>query len=176
MQREVVQAIPLVEQGIDSSASNVDTSIFNFHSPPIPLPYDDPRFSHLRRKRNESCHLPEESEALRGSNDDGNLEMSTTRKCSGSSFEEKSKLDCSKLMSKDTSGDVTNERTYIFPSYEIEEEYEDMCPTCLEEYTYENPRIIMKCSHHFHLSCIYEWKERSELCPVCGKVMVFDET
>jgi RNA polymerase subunit RPABC4/transcription elongation factor Spt4 len=53
---------------------------------------------------------------------------------------------------------------------------EDVCPTCLEEYTTENPKIITKCSHHFHLGCIYEWMERSESCPVCGKVMVFDET
>lgn len=26
------------------------------------------------------------------------------------------------------------------------------------------------CSHHFHLGCIYEWMERSESCPICGKV------
>lgn len=38
------------------------------------------------------------------------------------------------------------------------------------DYTPENPKIITKCSHHFHLSCIYEWMERSETCPVCGKV------
>jgi hypothetical protein len=29
---------------------------------------------------------------------------------------------------------------------------------------------MTKCSHHFHLGCIYEWMERSESCPVCGKV------
>ena len=38
------------------------------------------------------------------------------------------------------------------------------------EYTPENPQIITKCSHHFHLSCIYEWMERSDTCPICGKV------
>lgn len=38
------------------------------------------------------------------------------------------------------------------------------------EYTTENPKIITKCSHHFHLGCIYEWKERSKTCPVCGQV------
>ncbi|KAL6507383.1 hypothetical protein OROMI_000562 [Orobanche minor] len=32
------------------------------------------------------------------------------------------------------------------------------------------------CSHHFHLGCIYEWMERSDDCPVCGKVMAFDDT
>ncbi|KAF9624430.1 hypothetical protein IFM89_011438 [Coptis chinensis] len=39
----------------------------------------------------------------------------------------------------------------------------------LAEYTPENPKIITRCSHHFHLGCIYEWMERSESCPVCGK-------
>jgi hypothetical protein len=41
----------------------------------------------------------------------------------------------------------------------------------LAEYTKENPKIITKCSHHFHLGCIYEWMERSDNCPVCGKVI-----
>ncbi|KAH0860757.1 hypothetical protein HID58_089018 [Brassica napus] len=44
------------------------------------------------------------------------------------------------------------------------------------KYTSENPKIVTKCSHHFHLGCIYEWMERSEDCPVCGKVMEFNET
>lgn len=39
------------------------------------------------------------------------------------------------------------------------------------EYTSENPKIMTKCSHHFHLGCIYEWMERSDSCPVCGKVI-----
>ncbi|KAH6802165.1 hypothetical protein C2S51_033611 [Perilla frutescens var. frutescens] len=52
---------------------------------------------------------------------------------------------------------------------------EEECPTCLEEYTHENPKIIAKCGHHYHLSCIYEWMERNSNCPVCGKVMRFNE-
>ncbi|KAL3524884.1 hypothetical protein ACH5RR_013256, partial [Cinchona calisaya] len=48
-------------------------------------------------------------------------------------------------------------------------EDEDVCPTCLEEYTLENPKIITQYFHHYHLSYIYEWMERSENCPVCGK-------
>ncbi|XP_027095544.1 E3 ubiquitin-protein ligase At3g02290 isoform X2 [Coffea arabica] len=55
-------------------------------------------------------------------------------------------------------------------------EDEDACPTCLEEYTLENPKIITKCFHHYHLSCIYEWLERSDTCPVCGMLMEFNET
>ncbi|GMJ04599.1 hypothetical protein HRI_004129100 [Hibiscus trionum] len=54
-------------------------------------------------------------------------------------------------------------------------EDEDVCPTCLEEYHHENPRIVLQCSHSYHLSCIYEWMERSANCPICGKKMMFDE-
>lgn len=57
----------------------------------------------------------------------------------------------------------------------ISEDEEDVCPICLEEYTIENPRIITKCSHHYHLGCIYDWNERSETCPVCSELMVFEE-
>lgn len=35
-------------------------------------------------------------------------------------------------------------------------EQEDGCPTCFEDYTAENPKIITKCNHHFHLSCILD--------------------
>ncbi|KAJ7569612.1 hypothetical protein O6H91_01G085900 [Diphasiastrum complanatum] len=53
---------------------------------------------------------------------------------------------------------------------------EDVCPTCLDGYNEENPKITTGCGHHFHLSCIYEWMERSIHCPVCYKEMVFSET
>ena len=42
----------------------------------------------------------------------------------------------------------------------------------LAEYNAENPRIIAKCQHHFHLSCIFEWKERSDTCPICDQVCI----
>lgn len=174
LQREEVHAGPLAEQGVDSSdssASTIDDSISDtYHSPPRPLPYDDPRCSRMQhdgRHDKSSSHFHEESEPLRG------MDISTT-KCSGSNYELMSKLSCSKSSLKSTSAEVPNQETYAFPSYEDDDE--DVCPTCLEDYTYENPRIVLKCSHDFHLGCIYEWKERSELCPVCGKVMVFDET
>ncbi|XP_022735658.1 E3 ubiquitin-protein ligase At3g02290-like [Durio zibethinus] len=54
-------------------------------------------------------------------------------------------------------------------------EDEDVCPICLEEYIPENPKIVLQCSHGYHLSCIYEWMERSESCPICDKMMIFDE-
>ncbi|KAK4744931.1 hypothetical protein SAY87_011243 [Trapa incisa] len=48
------------------------------------------------------------------------------------------------------------------------------CPTCLEEYDADNPKIITKCDHHFHLACLLEWLERSDICPVCGEEMAYD--
>ncbi|KAG8384571.1 hypothetical protein BUALT_Bualt04G0131600 [Buddleja alternifolia] len=63
-----------------------------------------------------------------------------------------------------------HEETEPLRKNEVDEESESF------EYTTENPKIITKCSHHFHLGCIYEWMERSDNCPVCGKVMAFDET
>ncbi|KAK6281017.1 hypothetical protein POUND7_014842 [Theobroma cacao] len=56
-----------------------------------------------------------------------------------------------------------------------EESEDDVCPTCLEEYIPDNPRIVLRCSHSYHLGCIYEWMERSENCPICGMVMEFHE-
>ncbi|TKY63940.1 E3 ubiquitin-protein ligase [Spatholobus suberectus] len=55
-------------------------------------------------------------------------------------------------------------------------EEEDGCPICLEEYDDENPKTLTKCEHHFHLSCILEWMERSDSCPICDQEMIFDQT
>ncbi|XP_020533730.1 E3 ubiquitin-protein ligase At3g02290 [Jatropha curcas] len=63
------------------------------------------------------------------------------------------------------------EITYLYAS----QDDEDVCPTCLEDYSFDNPRIVTHCQHHFHLGCIYEWMERSQSCPLCFKEMVFDE-
>jgi hypothetical protein len=52
----------------------------------------------------------------------------------------------------------------------------DECPICLEEYDIENPKLLTKCGHDFHLACILEWMERSEACPVCDKELVITES
>jgi len=54
-------------------------------------------------------------------------------------------------------------------------DFGEACPTCLELYTPENPKITTKCGHHFHLACIYEWLERSQTCPMCYRPMNFEE-
>ena len=43
----------------------------------------------------------------------------------------------------------------------------DECPICLEPYSAENPAIVTACNHRFHLSCLYEWVERSDTCAMC---------
>ncbi|GAB2271732.1 Probable E3 ubiquitin-protein ligase rhb1a [Dionaea muscipula] len=57
---------------------------------------------------------------------------------------------------------------------EVASEEEDVCPICLEEYDAENPKVLTNCEHDFHLSCILDWMERSDSCPVCDKEMIFD--
>ncbi|CAD7694909.1 unnamed protein product [Ostreobium quekettii] len=56
-----------------------------------------------------------------------------------------------------------------------DEDEDDICPTCLESYQPENPKIFAACGHHFHLACIYAWLERSGTCPVCLQPMKFEE-
>lgn len=98
--------------------------------------------------------------------------MSSVDKPSKTNYDTKMKRCSSAYGDKLSRKESGNYFTYFSPSTEDE----DVCPTCLEDYTSENPRIVMQCSHHFHLGCIYEWIERSEACPVCGKKMEFHET
>ncbi|KAL7260790.1 hypothetical protein ACSBR1_006453 [Camellia fascicularis] len=91
----------------------------------------------------------------------------------GSYYEEESKGWHSKSSGKVLTEKVESGVEYFYPPAE---EDEDVCPTCLEEYTTENPKIITHCHHQYHLSCIYEWMERSDKCPICGKLMEFNET
>lgn len=62
------------------------------------------------------------------------------------------------------------------------EDFDAMCPTCFEEYDpVENPRMTLKCGHHFHYACILEWQEylganaRADTCPVCDAKLEFDD-
>lgn len=59
----------------------------------------------------------------------------------------------------------------------LEDENEDVCPTCLECYAEDNPKISSTCGHAFHLQCIVAWETRSgsRFCPICAKVMDYVE-
>ncbi|CAN1826727.1 E3 ubiquitin-protein ligase At3g02290 [Linum perenne] len=129
-------------------------------------------FLHVRdglvsRREKGSSHSHEEAEPLRSDNDDDDSEYySTGDKWKASACEEGSKEQRPRSSLKLSSAKSSSGIGYIYSSSEDEE----VCPTCLEEYTPENPKIMTKCAHHFHLGCIYEWMERSDSCPVCGKV------
>ncbi|KAL3726515.1 hypothetical protein ACJRO7_031416 [Eucalyptus globulus] len=150
-----------------------------YHSPPRPLPYDvEPRRLCMQRDglvpRHEkgSSHANEESEPLRSDKDGESDNICSEGKWTNYAHEKGFKEQPYKTSLKLSLAKANADIGHIYTT----SEEEDVCPTCLEEYTPENPRIMTKCSHHFHLGCIYEWKERSDICPVCGKVMVFDET
>ncbi|KAK1268964.1 E3 ubiquitin-protein ligase [Acorus gramineus] len=158
-------------QASNSSESSLDT----YRSPPMPLPYDaDPRHCSLLCDgmcEKASSHTHDESEPRRRNNDSGLQTTGNVSKLNGSDYGG-SKVCHPESSLKRLPVGVASDIAYIISSSEDE----DVCPTCLEEYTLENPKIVAQCSHHFHLGCIYEWMERSETCPVCGKMMLFDET
>lgn len=59
----------------------------------------------------------------------------------------------------------------------LDDESEDVCPTCLETYAIDNPKIETTCGHAFHLQCIVAWETRSgsKFCPICAKLMDYVE-
>ncbi|XP_052197574.1 E3 ubiquitin-protein ligase At3g02290-like [Diospyros lotus] len=179
--REEEHATPSTIQGTTSltSTTSPDNSLSDmYRSPPRPLPYDAdsryfrlPRDGLVSRREKGSSRSHEETEPLRRSDTDADSEpLSIREKWNEFTCEEGSKEYLTRSSLKLSTTKTATGFEHIYSS-----EDEDVCPTCLEEYTSENPKIITKCSHHFHLGCIYEWMERSESCPVCGKVMAFDE-
>ncbi|KAE9605022.1 hypothetical protein Lal_00036842 [Lupinus albus] len=180
--RGEVHAIPSSIEGAASmtSTASLDNSLSDmYRSPPRPLPYDaDPGIFRsqsdglVSRRDKGSSHSNEESEPLRSDVDVNPESLNPGGKWKYSAGEDASKVYRSKSSLRLSSTKLTTRVGFVYSS----SEEEDVCPTCLEEYTQENPKIVTKCSHHFHLGCIYEWMERSDTCPVCGKVMVFDET
>ncbi|CAF2103802.1 unnamed protein product [Brassica napus] len=168
--RALPSSVQATTPSITSSSSHDNFLSEAFRSTPRPLPYDaDPRHfrSLVSRREKGSSHSHEEAEPLRSDSDADSESFGCKWANNKSVISEKdpkeeysSKSSLRIMKSKSASGNI-----WDFPLSEDE----DACPTCLEEYTSENPKIVTKCSHHFHLGCIYEWMERSENCPVCGK-------
>ncbi|XP_042470805.1 E3 ubiquitin-protein ligase At3g02290-like [Zingiber officinale] len=163
--------------GIVSDSSLSETS----HLVPRPPPYEiDPRYSlsqHeglvLRREKSMS-HILEDLHTLRRNGSSSAVETlgSVVKRNITESVEGCKSCNMAHIESeKNLSTKASGTRLLVTSS-----EDEDVCPTCLEEYTPENPKIVARCSHHFHLGCIYEWMERSDTCPVCGKEMEFHES
>lgn len=157
-----------------------DTSLTDAnHSVSRPLSYDaDQRFSRsqrdglvLRREKSLS-HLQEDSlPPRRNASTSGMDTLGSGKKWCGVDSTEDFKRCHSELLEKESATKAAHGLVYQHASDD-----DDVCPTCLDEYTSENPKIVTQCSHHFHLGCIYEWMERSDNCPMCGKEMVFCES
>lgn len=154
--------------------TNLDTSSPDTYTPPpAPIPYDAdfgrPRTPNGRENFTKSEIAGEiaNSGFEEGLND---ADSSENREKVLKEIDDKTKSVLELTLSEDPEDDL---KKPIEPYLAIIEE-ED-CPICLEEYTEENPKMLTKCEHHFHLCCILEWMERSDTCPVCDKEMVFDE-
>ncbi|KAK2634753.1 hypothetical protein Ddye_029545 [Dipteronia dyeriana] len=144
-----------------------------------PVPYDsDQRYSRLQRdglvsrRDKSSIHFQEDTQPLRRNvSGSGAESLGSAKKLNVVDAEE----DC-KLVHSESSDKILATKVAYGAYMQTSAEDEDVCPTCLDDYTSENPKIVTRCSHHFHLGCIYEWLERSESCPICGKEMEFCET
>lgn len=183
-------------QGTSSSSSvgfSTPTSL-NDENATRPLPYDaENRFTRLQRglvsrREKTMTHYQEDSQS--------GMEIMdfAKRRLGGADSADQDASKSGNLESLEKSLKVKASEGLL---YEQTSDSEDVCPTCLEgkflcvtffcttyflvytsinkvmecaEYNLENPKIVTQCSHHFHLGCIYEWMERSDTCPMCGKV------
>lgn len=169
---------PLTSTGPSVPSANSSFSETH-HLVPRPPPYDtDPRYSRLQRdglvsRREKSMsHTQEASQLLTRNSSSSCVEHLGSGKKKNSADSEEECKPCRSEAEKIMSAKGSYGTDYILATSDDE----DVCPTCLDEYNPENPKIITKCSHHFHLGCIYEWMERSEFCPLCGKEMEFCES
>lgn len=155
----------LVDTNLDMSSPDT------YRPPPAPLPYDA-NIMHARSPPINQDVGGNKEDAATGTTDGGNSIEAFEKDLKNTELQEKSEsvlISEEKEIQLEKSGDL---KKSVDPLFEKLEE-EDCCPTCLEEYDTENPKIITKCEHHFHLACILEWMERSDTCPVCDQEMVF---
>ncbi|XP_071698073.1 probable E3 ubiquitin-protein ligase RHB1A [Rutidosis leptorrhynchoides] len=158
--------------------TNLETSIPDtYRPPPAPIPYDvsggPPR--NLLNNQETSGIKQEPSVHTNNIVSVGEISVSNngetvTKEAKGCDCKEITNIELVKT--KETETDIEKSDELKKPSGPILPPEE--CPTCLEEYDEDNPKIITKCEHHFHLSCILEWMERSDTCPVCDQEMVIE--
>ncbi|XP_073029961.1 probable E3 ubiquitin-protein ligase RHB1A isoform X2 [Primulina eburnea] len=133
--------------------TNLDTSVPDtYRSPPAPLPFGPPP-------------APPSNQEIPGNKVAVALKTTNTIVVEDTNLETKLKS-----LNSDGKAELKKSVEPFVPSLQDEE---DVCPTCLEEYDSENPKIITGCDHHFHLACILEWMERSDACPICDQEMAF---
>ncbi|XP_034887911.1 probable E3 ubiquitin-protein ligase RHB1A [Populus alba] len=159
--------------------TNLDTSVPDaYRPPPAPTPFDAavgrPQTpGRLREVRGDKNHgALQTTTSASGQENTALNTRETLAKC-----EDAKDLDCKVQINSEPGSAKELEIELskpVEPLVSATEEEEEDCPICLEEYDLENPKLTTKCEHHFHLSCILEWMERSESCPVCDKEMIFD--
>ncbi|KAK8630964.1 hypothetical protein V6N13_079732 [Hibiscus sabdariffa] len=130
-----------------------------FRPPPAPLPYDVVL----------GCPQSTDSDSFRETLSRGSSETLAT-------CEDLEESDCKTQSSSLLLSPRKSEVSKLTEPKESTTDEEDACPICLEEYDTQNPKLITKCEHHYHLSCILEWMERSDTCPMCDQEMIFDQT
>ncbi|KAK6137376.1 hypothetical protein DH2020_028889 [Rehmannia glutinosa] len=159
--------------------TNLDTSVPDtYRPPPAPIPYETfagrpPTPSGNRENSGNKTEV-----ILQTTNTDSventNSGSSLVTKVKDVESDEKAKTNIELAASKDVEDENSDDlKKSIEPFVPPLQDEEDVCPTCLEEYDAENPKMITKCDHHFHLACILEWMERSDTCPVCDQEMIF---
>ncbi|XVE57919.1 hypothetical protein DITRI_Ditri04bG0128300 [Diplodiscus trichospermus] len=145
--------------------------------PPAPMPFDAVLGHPQTPPVAQGIHNSKSEEAVQTTNIDSSQDtVAVNTQETSIKSEDTKELDCK--AQSDTEIESPKGLEELSKPVELivytKEEEEDVCPTCLEEYDAENPKIITKCEHHFHLACILEWMERSDTCPVCDKEMIFD--
>ncbi|KAF8413202.1 hypothetical protein HHK36_001178 [Tetracentron sinense] len=157
--------------------TNLETSIPDtYRPPPAPVPYDvvlghpqtPPGTQERQGRKSDAAAGTTDSDSVRETISGRNFETVATYEGLKES-DCKSQTDFVLASPKESEVELSKSSEPIVSSTE-----DDVCPTCLEEYDSENPKIITKCEHHFHLSCILEWMERSDTCPVCDQEMIFN--
>ncbi|KAF9668982.1 hypothetical protein SADUNF_Sadunf14G0060100 [Salix dunnii] len=128
-----------------------------FRPPPAPLPYDVIL----------GCPQSPDSESVQETI--SRSSFGTLATC-----EDLDELDCKAQPGSLLLSPRKSEVTKLHENVASATEEEDACPICLEEYDLENPKHMTNCEHHFHLSCILEWMERSDTCPICDQEVIFD--
>lgn len=159
--------------------TNLETSSPDtYRPPPPPLPYDANLGRPLTQLSNVEVCSNKNDESVHTADIEIVQETISGNDILETVDEDLKKSDCK--VQKDTELDSSTDiEVELEKSGELKKSSEPLvlvveeCPTCLEEYDDDNPKIITKCEHHFHLACILEWMERSDTCPVCDQEMIF---
>ncbi|KAG8662061.1 probable E3 ubiquitin-protein ligase RHB1A [Manihot esculenta] len=157
--------------------TNLDTSVPDaYRPPPPPIPFDMV-LGHAETPRGAQATSNDKDDGAVQTTNSDSVQATTgintreiSAKCEDKELDCKAQIDLELDSAKELELDLPKS---IEPLISGTEE-EDVCPTCLEEYDAENPKITTKCEHHFHLACILEWMERSDTCPVCDKEMIIE--